>query len=185
MGFAGPVGMKEKIPIFADRDVEHIRQRRHRRQRGRHAPDGRQSGPRFPARRCSPISATPSTATLARAAAPSWPCGTPSRWATCSSWARNIPRPCGARFLDANEQLHADHHGLLRHRHQPHHRRADRDHHDNDGIIWPVSLAPYEVLLAPVNVTDAADAGRRRLHDRAFGRGRRRAAGRPRRPGRA
>jgi prolyl-tRNA synthetase len=27
--------------------------------------------------------------------------------------------------------------------------------HDKDGIIWPVSLAPYEVLLVPVKVTDA------------------------------
>ena len=28
--------------------------------------------------------------------------------------------------------------------------------HDQSGIIWPVSLAPYEVVLAPVKVTDAA-----------------------------
>ena len=24
--------------------------------------------------------------------------------------------------------------------------------HDENGIVWPVSLAPYEVLLAPVKV---------------------------------
>ena len=28
--------------------------------------------------------------------------------------------------------------------------------HDDNGIIWPVALAPYEVLLAPVKVADAA-----------------------------
>jgi prolyl-tRNA synthetase len=27
--------------------------------------------------------------------------------------------------------------------------------HDENGIIWPMSLAPYEVLLAPLNVTQA------------------------------
>jgi prolyl-tRNA synthetase len=26
--------------------------------------------------------------------------------------------------------------------------------HDEDGIIWPVALAPYEVLLLPLNVTE-------------------------------
>ncbi len=28
--------------------------------------------------------------------------------------------------------------------------------HDENGILWPLSLAPYEVLLAPVKVTDPA-----------------------------
>ena len=28
--------------------------------------------------------------------------------------------------------------------------------YDKDGIIWPVSLAPYEVLLVPVKVPDEA-----------------------------
>ena len=39
----------------------------------------------------SPICATRSTAIPARGAAASWPCGTPSRSATSSSWARSIP----------------------------------------------------------------------------------------------
>ncbi len=28
--------------------------------------------------------------------------------------------------------------------------------HDDNGIIWPMTLAPYEVLLSPVKVTDPA-----------------------------
>jgi prolyl-tRNA synthetase len=28
--------------------------------------------------------------------------------------------------------------------------------HDTNGIIWPMTLAPYEVLLSPVKVTDPA-----------------------------
>ena len=27
--------------------------------------------------------------------------------------------------------------------------------HDENGIIWPLSLAPYEVLLIPINVKEA------------------------------
>ena len=93
VGFAGPVGMKEKIPLLADRDVQPMRQRRHRGQRGRRAPDGREPGPRFPARplrrppqrrRRRPLPALQQHAAR---------CGTPSRWATSSSWARSTPRP--------------------------------------------------------------------------------------------
>ena len=39
VGFAGPVGLKEQIPIWADRDVQAMRQRGDRGQPGRHAPD--------------------------------------------------------------------------------------------------------------------------------------------------
>ena len=54
--------------------------------------------------------------------------------------------------------------------------------HDANGIIWPVSLAPYEVLLAPVKVTDpATDEAADKLYDGADGRRRRGAAGRSRR----
>ena len=41
VGFAGPVGMKQKIPIYADRDVQKIVNGRDRRQRGRYASDRR------------------------------------------------------------------------------------------------------------------------------------------------
>lgn len=29
------------------------------------------------------------------------------------------------------------------------------EHHDQDGIIWPMSVAPYQVVMVPVNVTEA------------------------------
>jgi len=29
-------------------------------------------------------------------------------------------------------------------------------HHDDDGIIWPVSIAPYEVVIVPINTKDEA-----------------------------
>ena len=40
---------------------------------------------------------------------------------------------------------------------------ADRDAATtHDGIIWPMSLAPYEVSSAPVNVTDETSTDGRR-----------------------
>ena len=39
--------------------------------------------------------------------------------------------------------------------------------HDANGIIWPMTLAPYEVLLSPVKVTDPAtkEATERLYHE--------------------
>jgi prolyl-tRNA synthetase len=38
--------------------------------------------------------------------------------------------------------------------------------HDANGIIWPMTLAPYEVLLSPVKVTDpATKEATERLYD--------------------
>jgi prolyl-tRNA synthetase len=31
---------------------------------------------------------------------------------------------------------------------------AIEQHHDKDGIIWPLSIAPYHIELIPMNVTD-------------------------------
>ena len=33
---------------------------------------------------------------------------------------------------------------------------AIEQHHDDDGIIWPVSIAPYQVVIVPVNIKDEA-----------------------------
>ena len=58
--------------------------------------------------------------------------------------------------------------------------------HDENGIIWPVSLAPYEVLLVAGESDRPGDEeGGRRPVRRADRRGHRRAAGRPRRAARA
>ena len=31
---------------------------------------------------------------------------------------------------------------------------AIEQNHDDDGIIWPMALAPFHVVVVPVNVTD-------------------------------
>ena len=33
---------------------------------------------------------------------------------------------------------------------------AIEQHHDEDGIIWPVSIAPYHVVIVPINIKDEA-----------------------------
>ena len=33
---------------------------------------------------------------------------------------------------------------------------AIEQHHDEDGIIWPVSIAPYHVVIVPINIKDVA-----------------------------
>ncbi len=58
--------------------------------------------------------------------------------------------------------------------------------HDDDGIIWPVALAPYEVLLVPVKVPDEASMKvARRAARPARGRRASTSDGRPRLPRRA
>jgi prolyl-tRNA synthetase len=33
---------------------------------------------------------------------------------------------------------------------------AIEQHHDEDGIIWPVAIAPYQLVIVPVNIKDEA-----------------------------
>lgn len=33
---------------------------------------------------------------------------------------------------------------------------AIEQHHDEDGIIWPVAIAPYQVVIVPINIKDEA-----------------------------
>ncbi|MEB3184974.1 MAG: His/Gly/Thr/Pro-type tRNA ligase C-terminal domain-containing protein, partial [Cyanobacteriota bacterium] len=43
---------------------------------------------------------------------------------------------------------------------------AVEQHHDGNGICWPVSIAPYEVIVVPAN---AADARQLELAERLYG----------------
>ena len=155
VGFAGPVGMKEKIPLLADRNVQamvnsvtganaaetHLRGVNLGRdfQPDRFA-DLRNAVGGDPCPRCS------STLVLRHAIE----VGHVFKLGTKYSEALS------ARFLDQNEQLgpiimgcygigiNRIIAGLI------------ETSHDANGIIWPLSLAPYEVFLAPVKVTDPA-----------------------------
>jgi prolyl-tRNA synthetase len=153
VGFAGPVGMKQKIPIIADRDVQSMVNA----VTGANAADSHLTGVNL--RRDFEVD---SFADL-RNAIDGDPCprcngnlslrhaievGHVFKLGTKYSEALN------ARFLDDKEQqqtiimgcygigVNRIIAGLI------------ETSHDRDGIIWPVALAPYEVLLAPVKVND-------------------------------
>jgi prolyl-tRNA synthetase len=38
-------------------------------------------------------------------------------------------------------------------------------YHDDDGIIWPPAIAPFSVIVTPVNYKDAVKAAADRLYD--------------------
>ena len=64
----------------------------------------------------------------------------------------------GARFLDAQEQQHAIIMGCYGIGVNRIIAALIETRHDEQGIVWPLSLAPFEVLLAPLNVGEAAVA---------------------------
>jgi prolyl-tRNA synthetase len=61
----------------------------------------------------------------------------------------------GARFLDAQEQLHPIIMGCYGIGVNRILAALIETSYDDAGIIWPVALAPYEVVVLPVNVADA------------------------------
>ena len=165
VGFAGPVRMKEKIPILADRDVQHMANA----VTGANAADAHLTGVNLhrdfevdlfadlrnavdgdPCPRCS--------ATLALRHAIE--VGHVFKLGTKYSEALD------ARFLDADEQLHPIIMGCYGIGVNRIIAALVETSHDKDGIIWPVALAPYEVLLVPVKVPDEPSMKvARQLHD--------------------
>jgi len=153
VGFAGPVGLKEKIPLLADRDILGMVNAI----TGANAADAHLTGvnlhrdfepDRFadlrnavdgdPCPRCS------SRVHLQHAIE----VGHVFKLGTKYSEALN------ARFLDASEQLRTIIMGCYGIGINRIIAGLIEISHDPNGIIWPVALAPYEVLLVPVKVTD-------------------------------
>ena len=72
----------------------------------------------------------------------------------------------GAKFLDADEQLGPIIMGCYGIGVNRIIAALIETSHDKDGIIWPMALAPYEVLLVPVKVPDEPSMKvARQLHD--------------------
>ncbi len=89
----------------------------------------------------------------------------------------------GAKFLDADEQLKPIIMGCYGIGMNRIIAGLIETSNDKDGIIWPVSLAPYEVLIAPVKVPDEASMKvALELHDQLTAAGIDVLAGRPRLP---
>jgi prolyl-tRNA synthetase len=165
VGFAGPVGMKERIPILADRDVEHLVNAVTGANQGDTHVTGVNPGRDF----------QPDLVADLRKAIDGDPCP------RCSAilemrhaievghvfkLGTKYTEALGAKFLDANEALgpiimgcygigvNRIIAGLI------------ETSNDKDGIVWPVALAPYEVLVVPVKVPDEASMkAAQGLHD--------------------
>ena len=153
VGFSGPVGLKEKIPILADRDVQHMANS----VTGANAADTHLTGVNLhrdfevelfadlrnavagdPCPRCS------ATLELRHAIE----VGHVFKLGTKYTEALN------AKFLDAAEQLKPIIMGCYGIGVNRIIAGLIETSHDKDGIIWPMSVAPYEVVLTLVKVPD-------------------------------
>jgi prolyl-tRNA synthetase len=153
VGFAGPVRMKEKVPILADRDIQGMVNA----VTGANAADAhltgvnlhrdfavdlfsdlRKAGAGDPCPRCSSRLALRHAIEVGHV----FKLGT------------KYSEALGARFLDDKEQQQTIIMGCYGIGINRIIAALVETSHDRDGIIWPLVLAPYEVLLVPVKVTE-------------------------------
>jgi len=155
VGFAGPVRLKEKIPVYADLDVQLMRNAvTGANQADAHLTcanlgrdfqvdrfaDLRNAGHGDPCPRCSARLALRHAIEV----------GHVFKLGTKYSEALN------ARFLDAQEQLRPIIMGCYGIGVNRIIAGLIEISNDAAGIVWPVALAPYEVVVVPVNVADPA-----------------------------
>ncbi len=166
VGFAGPVRMKEKIPILADRDVEKMANAA----TGANAADAHLTGVNLhrdfevdlfadlrnalagdPCPRCCDTLALQHAIEVGHV----FKLGT------------KYTESLNARFLDADERLKPIIMGCYGIGVNRIVAGLVETSNDKDGIIWPMSIAPYEVVLTLVKVPDDASMQvARELHDR-------------------
>ena len=154
VGFAGPVGLKEKIPVYADRDVEYIR----------NGVTGANEAEMHLKGVCPGRDFQPVLYADLRNAGEGDSCprcsGTLSiRFAIeighVFKLGTKYSEALSARFLDAQEQQRAIIMGCYGIGVNRILASLVETSYDKAGILWPVSTAPYEVVLVPVNVADA------------------------------
>ena len=157
VGFAGPVGMKQKISILADRDIGAMQNA----VTGANAADTHLTGVNLGR------DFTPEAFADLRNALDGDPCP------RCSSVVRmrhaievghvfklgtKYSEALNARYLDADEKLKPIIMGCYGIGVNRIIAGLIETSHDQNGIVWPVALAPYEVLICPVKVTDEPSA---------------------------
>ncbi len=152
VGFAGPVGLAEEVPVWADRSVHRVRNAVTGANRADAHLTGVNADRDFPPPRLADL----------RFVVDRDPCP------RCSSRLNlragievgHLFKPgtryceaLGARFADEHEQLHAAAMGSYQ-------LGVDRlvaavaeTSHDDRGLVWPLAVAPYEVLVMPLDVT--------------------------------
>jgi prolyl-tRNA synthetase len=165
VGFSGPVGMMQKIPILADRDIQHMANA----VVGANAADAHLTGVNlhrdFEVDRFADL----------RNAVDGDPCPR-----CCAKLAlrhaievghvfklgTKYTAALGAKFLDADEQLKPIIMGCYGIGVNRIIAGLIETNNDKDGIIWPVAIAPYEIVLTLVKVPDEASMKvAKELHD--------------------
>ncbi len=165
VGFAGPVGMAKKIPIWVDRAIEAVVNA----VTGANAADAHLTGVN-PGRDFEPDHVADLRVALDGDPCPRCSSRLSLRHAIEGGHVFKLgtkySEALGAMFLDDQEKQHPIIMGcygigvnrLLA--------GVIETSHDKHGIIWPVALAPYEVLLVPMKVNDEKMMGiANRLHD--------------------
>jgi prolyl-tRNA synthetase len=154
VGFAGPVGLK--IPIWADHDVAAIRNA----VTGANEADKHLTGVNLGRDYQVPAGQF----TDLRNARDGDPCprsGQPMRLRKAVEVGHvfklgtKYSEALGAKYLDSQEQQHPIIMGCYGIGVNRILASLIETRHDENGIIWPMSLAPYEAVLAPLNVTQA------------------------------
>lgn len=154
VGFAGPVGLKESIPVWADRDVQFLRNAVTGANEGHTHLTGVNLGRDFDVKGFADL----------RNAQSGDPCPRCSSKLTIRhaievghvfKLGTKYSEALSARFLDDKEQLRPIIMGCYGIGINRILAGLVETNYDASGIIWPVALAPYEVVLVPVNVADA------------------------------
>lgn len=153
VGFAGPVGMAEKIPIYADVDVQFIRNG----VTGANAADAHLTGVN-PGRDFEPEAYVDLRDAAAGDPCPRCPSVLTIRQAIevghVFKLGTKYSEALGAKFLDDKEQLSPIIMGCYGIGIARILAGLVEANHDKGGILWSVPLAPYEVLLVPMKVKD-------------------------------
>ncbi len=165
VGFAGPVGLRQAVPIFADREIQGMVNS----VTGANQADAHLTGVNLKR------DFQPDRFADLRMAADGDPCPRCSSRLTqhhavevghVFKLGTKYSEALGARFLDEREQLRPIIMGCYGIGVNRILAATIETSYDADGIIWPVSLAPYEVLILPLKPSDQENlqAGAR-LHD--------------------
>ena len=153
VGFAGPVGMAEKIPIYADADIEGMRNG----VTGANTADAHLTGVN-PGRDFEPEAYADLRDAAAGDPCPRCPSVLTVRQAIevghVFKLGTKYSEALGAKFLDAKEQLSPIIMGCYGIGIARILAGLIEANHDKGGILWSVPLAPYEVLLVPMKVKD-------------------------------
>jgi prolyl-tRNA synthetase len=165
VGFAGPVGMKEPIPIWADRDVQFLRNA----VTGANQADAHLTGVN-PERDFHPDEVADLRNVVEEDPCPRCSSRLTLRTAIEVGHVFKVhtrySEVLGARFSDEREQQQPIFMGSYQIGINRVLAALIETSHDQRGIIWPVALAPYEVLLMPLNVAEGQTMPvAERLHD--------------------